>query len=391
MRKFQIVLLFALILSWCAASTAGAAEIIKPSKQEPNITVSSSETHKNLYVAGANVTVNGKTKGDLVAAGGMVSVIGDVEQEVMVAGGTVFLSGKIGSHARVAGGNITISGPIGGDLILGGGNVSVTEKSGIGGDLVAGVGNLTLDAPVKGNIKLAGGNVTINSKVDGSVEVFVGNSRNNRGTLIFGPQAEVLGKIVYKGPNKAIVKEGAKVGKIDYTPLAAGGRGVGKMLLALLTVGFLVKLIAWIIAGLLLARFKRSWLNKVYENLQAKPFASLGWGLTGLIMIPAVAILLFVTVVGYYLGFILGISFALLLVVANLVAALVLGNLVMTYLTRSKLNGFNWQAVVIGVVLYALLAFIPLFGWLIDFLLFLFALGAVLVTFKSHWHPDVQA
>ncbi len=387
MKKFKIRLSLFVAFGLCLAVTSSAAEIIKPGKEDPNVTVASSEIHKNLYVAGANVTVNGNTEGDLVAAGGMVSVVGDVENEAMVAGGTVILSGKINGHARIAGGNITISAPIGGDLILGAGNVTITEKSSVGGDLVAGVGNFTLNAPVKGNIKLAGGNLTINSKVDGTVEVVAGSAKNSQGTLIFGPKAEVLGKIVYKGANQAIVKEGAKVGRIEYTPLTVKA-GFGRMLIALLTIGFLIKLVGLIVAGLILARFKRNWLSKVFESLQARPFANLGWGLTGLIMIPVVVIILFVTVVGYYLAFILGISYALLLVLVNLVAALVTGNLVMTYLTRSKMNSFSWQAIVIGVVLYTLLGFIPFLGWLIDFFLFLFTLGAVLNTLKFHWQAE---
>src|SRR3989344_7437034 len=187
-----------------AAGTTFAAEFAAPTKDgDPNVTISASETHKNLYVVGANVTANGKIEGDLYAAGGMVSVIGDVADDLNVGGGSLSISGQVGGDARIAGGNITISSPIGGDLLVAGGNISITEKSSIGGDLVIGGGNIILDAPVKGGIIAGAGNITINSKVEGDVRIYSSGSRGkNQGIVVFGPKAEVMGKITHKGPKE---------------------------------------------------------------------------------------------------------------------------------------------------------------------------------------------
>jgi hypothetical protein len=93
MKKLFSIILVGL---WLVSSTAFGAEFIAPQREEdPNVTISASETKNNLYTVGANVAVNGKITGDLVTAGGMVTLIGDVEEDLNVAGGSLALSGTV--------------------------------------------------------------------------------------------------------------------------------------------------------------------------------------------------------------------------------------------------------------------------------------------------------
>ncbi|PIR96045.1 MAG: hypothetical protein COT92_03160 [Candidatus Doudnabacteria bacterium CG10_big_fil_rev_8_21_14_0_10_42_18] len=378
MKKIKIFTVFLASVGFLIAGSAYAAEIISPSQNEANVTVSASETHKNLYLVGGNATVNSKTEGDLVAAGGMVNIVGDVEQDVMVAGGSLSMTGDIGGDARVAGGNISISSKISGDLVLGGGNVSITSRGFVGGDLVMGAGNVVVDAPVAGSIKIAGGNITINSKVEGDVWV---RSEGKNSALIFGPNAEILGKVTYKGTREAVVQEGAKVGTIDFTPIQAR-KGVRSDLAALFTLALLVKLSAWIIAGLVLVRVIKKFVRGIARSAQLKPWSNLGFGLAGVIAMPIVTVLLFVTLIGYYLGILVGISYAIMLAFSCLLSSLVLGYWILKYLSKKE-EVADWQAVVIGVVVWQLLKFIPLVGWTAMLLVFLMTFGAVMLSLKE--------
>src|SRR3989344_2690872 len=283
------------------ATTAIAADFTAPERDgDANVSVSASETRHNLYAVGTNVVMNGKITGDLFAAGVMVNIIGDVEADVNIAGGSLSLTGKIGGDARVAGGNITISSEIGGDLLLGGGNVSITEKSSIGGDLVLGGGNITLNAPVKGKARVAGGNITINSKIEGDVEIYVSGGKKS-GKVVFGPKAEVLGKIKHKGPSQAIVKDGAKISAIDYT-VSTGRKDFSRALAGFLTIAFLIKLAATFLAALILIKYRKNALQRIANSIKEKPMENLGVGLAGLIVIPIAAILLLALLVGYYIA-----------------------------------------------------------------------------------------
>lgn len=358
-------------------STALAAEIIKPDPNNPNVTVGASETRRNLYTAGGNVTINGTTVGDLVAAGGMVTVEGDVEQDVMMAGGTLSLSGSIGDDARIAGGNITVRSPIGGDLVVAGGNINITSQAIISGDLIIAGGNVVVDAPVNGMVRVVGGNVTINSKING--DVFAQTSEK----LIFGASAEVLGRVNHKGSSEAVVQQGAKIPAIEFTQWQGKDRGFGRKLAGLLTLAFLIKLLAWILVGLLLVRFGKGIVHQVVEEVRSAPWANAGWGLVGLIGVPIIIVVLFFTLIGYYVAIILGLSYALMLVVANVLASVVLGYIILRALSKPAENISDWQAVVIGVVVWSLIRLIPILGWLVVFVMLLLTLGAMFKMVKT--------
>lgn len=365
-----------------------AAEFAAPAKNgDPNITISASETRHNLYTVGANVSVNGPIRGDLFAGGGMVSVIGDVEEDLFAGGGSLVISGKVGGDARLAGGNIIITSAIGGDLLLAGGNISITEKSSIGGDLVIGGGNIILDAPVKGTIKAAGGNITINSKVEGDVRIFSSGRGRNEGVVIFGPKAELAGRIIHKGPKPAIVKDGAKVSPIDYTPVSR--RAYGSVLAGLLTLAFLIKLIAWFLAGLVLVKYRQGVLQKIAQSIKAKPWENLGLGLAGLIVIPIIVVALLVVLVGYYIAGILALWYLLLLMFSGLLGVLFFGAWLMKLIAKSETLIFNWKTIILGVVVMAVLKLIlPPLGWLMYLALTLMALGALLKVAKEKWNQN---
>ena len=361
------------VLVFALAGSAIAADVKTATKQDPNVLIGVAETHKNLYTAGGNVTVNGNTTGDLTAAGGLVTIDGNVEKDLLLAGGTLNVSGNVGDSARIAGGNITISGPVKGDLVIAGGNVNITGKSSIGGDLLVAGGNVVIDSPVAGSIKVAGGNVTINSKVGGNID-----ARTSQ-MLTFGSGAEVAGTINHTGKVKADVQEGAKVGTINFTQLQAQA-GAKKALAGILTIAFLVKILAWMVAAWLLAHFKKSWVTEVSNRVQSKPWANLGWGLVFLVAIPLTAILLALTLVGYYAAFLVGTIFVMLILAAKIFAAITVGFVIVRLLNKPTDGIPTWQPVVIGTVVWAIVGLIPFVGWIVLAVIFLQTFGALAKT-----------
>ncbi|MCL5666344.1 MAG: hypothetical protein M1383_01030 [Patescibacteria group bacterium] len=358
------------------AQASLAADIVQPSKDNPNVIIGSGQTYNNLYTAGGSVTVNGDTNGDLTVAGGMITIDGKVQQELLAAGGTIFLNSQVGSHARIIGGNITITAPIGGDLVVAGGNVNLTGNASVSGDLLVAGGNVVVDAPVNGSVKAVGGTVTIDSRIGGDVNV------RASGNLIFGPNASVPGQVTYKGVRQAVVQNGANVPNIEFIQLQ---KGAGAKTAGLLTLAFLVKLLAWIAAGLLLVYYGKDLAFSAYQNVRSKPWPSLGWGFLGIVAIPVIVIILLITLIGYYIALLLGLSYALLLLFVNLVSAVVLGYLLLSLLNKSAEKLSGWQAVVLGTVIWTLLGFIPFIGWIIKAIIFLMVFGAVIKRLKTAW------
>lgn len=368
MKKTQWIL-GVLIAGLVAATPVLAAEFIVPGQSDPNIDLASGQSKRNLYTAGANVNIQSNTLGDLVVAGSVVDLSGNVEQDLFAAAGTLNVRGSVGGDARVAGGNVTISGPVAGDLILGGGNVIIAESASIGGDLVLGSGNVKINGPVKGSVMVGGGNVVVNSKIEGSIRAQV--SQN----LVFGPRADVAGKVSYKAPKEAEFQQGSNVPNHEFNKLT--NRKAERGFKGILTIAFLIKFVAWLIAGFLLIYFRKQWFYSVAEEVHSRPWASLGLGFAGVVLTPIALVIVLVTVVGYYVALLGFLSYLLVLAVANLLAALIVGYLILKALSKPGETTADWQVVLLGVVVWFILQFIPILGWLAMAVVFFMAAGVV--------------
>jgi hypothetical protein len=366
MKKILIVSGIVLLL----AGTVSAAEFIAPDGDDGNVTFAASETHKNLYTAGGNVTVNSNTSGDLLVAGGLITINGTVEQDLFAAGGDLNLNGTVSGDTRVAGGNISVNGPTSGDLLVAGGNISISERGTVGGDLAAGGGNISIDAPINGNVKIGGGIVYLNNRINGTVEVMADES------LTFGPKAVVNGKIVYKGPTEAIVRDGALISSIEYTKV--GHRGIGKKLATLLTVAYIIKLIAIFLAAWLLLHFWPTRTHNLANHINNNFLKSLGIGAAFLFATPLAAVLLLITGIGFYVGLMLLAAYALVLLFAGTLTVIFAGARAAGWYRKSGLIT-TWKTLLLGLFILVVLSWIPILGCLVIFAIFLACTGGLII------------
>jgi hypothetical protein len=294
----QIFKIFALVLLGFGVlgSTALAAEFISPKPEDGgNVTLSTTETHRNLYAAGGNVTVNSTTIGDLYVAGGNVSVDGPVEEDINAGAGTLSINAAVGGDIRVMAGNVTINAPVGGDVLIAGGTVTLSSRSQIQGDVIAAGGTITVAAPVTGNVKIVGGSVTINSRITGTVMVRTDQQ------LTFGPQAVVAGAIRHYGTREAVVQPGASISSINFErqePRSRDWRGW-------MTAGLLVQFLGWLIVALIITRLMPRHVHALVGSMASDPWVNLGIGFAGIILIPLAVVVLLITLVGYYAAFLL--------------------------------------------------------------------------------------
>jgi hypothetical protein len=379
MKKISIFMAVCSLFVGLTATTY-AAEFIAPSNDDNSkVKTSSTEVHRNLYTAGGSVTISGETKGDLYAAGGTLTIEGPVEQDVVVAGGTVNILGNVGGDVRVFAGTVIISGTVGGDLLGFGGTITTSEKSTIAGDVVVGSGDITIDGPVGGMLMASGGTVSINNKVAGTVKIQCSEQ------LTFGSKAEVAGAITYYGKKEAIVKDGAKVSSIDYKPYKDGRKdgATRKGMAGLIGFGFAIKLLAWIISGMLLIGLFKTKTQSVVDLINKEPGKNLGIGFLVLIVGPIGGLLVLITLVGYYVALLSFLAYLLFFGLSALLASIFIGAWLVKVLTKRPSLSADWQAVLVGVAIMAILALIPVFGWLIVAVLSIIALGALVRVLRS--------
>lgn len=333
--------------------------------------VGSGETVKNLYLYGDTVTSDANVGSDLVTAGGDLSVNGNVETDLFAAGGTVRVKGNVGKNARVAGGTVYIDGNVGEDLSAVGGTLIINGSSTVNGDLLIAGGNVEINGKVLGNVWVGGaGTLKINGQVTGNVDV------KGTGELTVGRSAVIGGKLKYASENEAKIDQGASVqGGVEFN------RTNQTALKASTTASsVLVKLLAGLVTVLLVVLlFPRTTAN-VSMTAITKVWASLGIGFAFLLLAPLAVVVLFVTVIGYELAFILILAYILFLIGAGIFSSIIVGSWVWKLAGRETEYMFNWKTVVLGVVLTTILAIIPVLGWLVLSVLYLVALGAIIIS-----------
>ena len=351
---------------------AGAAQL---ETGDQYVLGSGKTVNDNLYVAGGTVTIGGIIAGDLAAAGGNVTLTGEVQEDAAAFGGTVSLLGSVNGDVWAGGGTTTVAKDVGGDLVVVGGSVHILPEAAVAGDLVAAVGDVVVDGIVNGDIKMTGGRLTINGIVGGNIDARVS------GTLALGPEAVVHGNISYRSPNQASIATGAMVsGTIDYKPWQkpAFQRPMGTALLGAFAAAGVAKFLAMFVLALVLVYGYKRFSAGVITEATDEFFPNVGRGFVFFIIIPFAVILALISIIGSVIGVLAMLAYIFILILAWSFAALVSGNLVLRLFHRDIRAEPTWRTVLIGCIVYGIVGWIPVLGWVAQALLCLAALGVLM-------------
>ncbi len=332
----------------------------------------------DLYLAAGQLLMEGRVAGDLLAAGGSVDVGGETGADLFAVGGNVSVLGDVGDDARVAGGDVVIRGRVGGDLLALGGQVRVL--GGVGGDATIGAGTLRLDAPVSGSVRIAAGRAFLNAPIEGDV-YFTGEE------LVLGSGARIGGSIEYSAPKELVRESGALIeGGIEYSDSGTRKRladAAKAGAIAFLSLWFIAKTLGILISALAIGLIFRRFSSEVVSHATARTLAMLGRGFVAILVLPVASVILLVSLVGIPLGVIGLASTTALLVFASLVTPVVLGSAVHKIVAKPAEYRVDWLTILVGTLVYIVLGFIPVVGWLVIALAMLATLGAIVKILLS--------
>jgi hypothetical protein len=150
--------------------------------------------------------------------------------------------------------------------------------------------------------------------------------------------------------------------------------------------GAIISAIAFAALGALVVIFAPGPTRRVSDAVVARPWNAAGVGCLTLILVPILAILLVITLIGTPIAFLLG-------VIA--VIAWIFGWIAVGYLAGERiLRAFRARdilpvlAVIVGIVVLMLVSQVPVIGWLVTCLVGLFGIGAVVLTrFGTRVYP----
>ncbi|MBE9079234.1 polymer-forming cytoskeletal protein [Romeria aff. gracilis LEGE 07310] len=402
------------------------------SRSGEQVTIAQNEViEDDLYVSGAVVTIDGTVRGDVIGAGRQITVNGTVEGDLTAAGRTIVIDGTIDDDVRIAGQVLQLgeNAQIGDDVVAAGASLESMAGSAISGDLSFRGAQALLAGTVQQDFRGAMAALELQGTVDGNASVDVGGEGDRpqvalrvdlpflspppvavpavAGGLTVTDSAQIAGTLNYRSRSEAEIAPDAQIAGGANREIVESATPRS----ALIVWDLVQRWITLLLVGVLIFWVAPGWMNRLTTTVQAKPLASLGWGIAGLLIvgvlaiaIPAVTILL-TALLGPFLWnlgiLILGVGLLtnILLVVSFLlfigyVPAIILSSATgqrLLYATRSDQRSKRIAPLAVGLLFFVLLTAIPILGNFIYSAVVVLGVGALLIWGRTGSKPTAIA
>lgn len=324
----------------------------------------------NLYALVGDLELAGPVSGDVFGAAGRTLITAPVQGDLFIASGNITISGPVYGDVRVAGGTVTINSEITGDLAVAGGQVHLLPQAKVKQDVLVLGGATIIDGMIEGSLRAIGGKLQINNLIAGPV-----NARVDE--LALGERAVLSAGINYQSPQPLTRHAESKVsGTTVFNQLSSNLPA--KM--AVVGVWSLFKFLTLLAFATFLYLVLPRPVGMIVTTTLSNPGRSFGAGLAALILVPALVIILALTVVGLPLGFFIICLYLALLIMASVFTGLILGTWLERLIRRSPEYALTWWGVLGGTLALFIISLIPFIGWLIGLGLFIMAFGGLAVT-----------
>ncbi len=323
----------------------------------------------DLYALGGDVQIDGSVTGAVAVAAGNARIAGDVEGDVMVAGGRIDLGGGVGDDLRAAAGSVRVAGFVTDEATIAGGSVVIGPGSAIGGRTWIAAGDVEMAGQVGEDLRVAAGKAVISGQVAGDIEVTAREIRVESGAVIGGDLVWRSGQPPFIAEDARILGEVRAASSRDAQTFAGDSADWFK--------GDWAFGITVVVAALILFWLAPQLVVRSAAVFSAAPVRTLLLGAGAVVLMPVVAFVLFVTVLGWLLGLVVIAGYMFGVVLSGLVGLLIIVQLLRNRFSRAA-TGFR-SLVVLVLVVMALIAAeqVPGLGGLLTLLLVLGGFGAL--------------
>jgi len=346
-------------------------------KKTMRIVLGANEVHEGWYfAAGDQVVIEGTVNGDAYVAGGVVDVEGTINGDLIVAGGMVTVGGTVSDHVRAAGGTVHLDGKVGKDISVAGGSIIVGRSGNVSGNLLAACGNLDIMGNVEKEARIASGDAQINGTVKGDLN-FIGNY------LTVGQGAGVGGNLsaTVKDKERVKVADGTVHGKVQvevrekYARAEILGYSVWRFWMKILW------FFGLLFVGLLMVVAAPVRLRSIGTTIIGRFGEVAVSGILGMIVIPVLSGICFVTLIGIPVGLFLMTVFFWLLYFSQFALALVIAEIAFTLEGKGRIVLFG--ALAAGLIIVEVLTFIPYATFFVCLANFILGVGAMVLMLRG--------
>jgi hypothetical protein len=394
-----LALLLAMGASLSVVSTAHAQGIVYGNSVPMGVTI-----ENDVILFGETVVIDGTVEGDVIALGSTVRVNGTISGALVSAGQSVTIAGRVGGSVYAA--SLVLGlGPastVGRGVYFAGGELDTAQGSAIARDISAIALGARLDGDLGRNMNAIIGPVELFRLAVQGINGLLGANRIQLPPLLsptsaipkvpaLEPAARMMPRLQSMGPSAGPAIRSAQVA-VDTERLLAW----------LLRLG--LDFVTFAVLGLLTVLLAPSMLSRGAYRIRTSPWAALGWGLavfaTGIVtLIIASAVVVAISMLFWALSlgalgtvtFTVGIfsvllaaAFYVLLVLfcSKLVAGYFIGRVILTAITPRAAE-IKILAMLLGVLVYLLLAAIPYLGWLVSAGATFVGLGAIWLSVRD--------
>ena len=358
-----------------AFPNAAAAFVIRTGDQ---VIVPKGETiNETLLVAGQSVTIDGDVKGDVICAGQNIDINGLVEGDVICAGQNITVANAVSGSVRAAGQTLKINGAVGRNVTVAG--QSISAGSTIAGEMFFAGQQAIINGRVEKNVAGAADSITINGQIAGNADF-----KDNKLALQDG--GRIAGALNYASANELTGQSNQVLGGIKRTiPQEKDRFMAGKTQKSVeQKIGDKITDLAVNLAlALALMFFFKDFTQKLSAALLEKPVRSLGWGFVILAIVPLIAAVLVLTIIGIPVAIIMVLLYLAALFLSRLFAAVAVGRKITQSYWKNKQESRFVHAVIGVIVLWVLFA-IPVVGGILSFGAMVWGLGGLRYAFSKN-------
>ncbi len=329
----------------------------------------------DLLITGRTIVVKGKVTGDVWAFAQEVTITGEVSGTVVSGAATINVNPKRVKTVICGAGNINISGFIEKNAVLLGGSLLVDDHAEVGKDLMVFGGAANVNGDIKGAIKGGIGEFVMDGK-SGSIDI-----KAEQTTI--KSNAVINGDLVIRGEQEPTIESGAKIsGETRLEKVkpeqAAPFVGLAPFIAFVVVLIKIVLFAAKILTAIIIIALAKRFVRRIMDTLIQKPWKSLGWGFLGLIIMPVVVVVLFLTLIGFPFAFFGIYLYSILLYLSSIFVGLILGEKILRLFKKQGEISLYLSAIV-GIIVLSILGLVPVLEFLIKILTVLFGAGMLLL------------
>lgn len=325
--------------------------------------------HDNLWAAGAIVAVRGTVKNEIRAVGAELDIDASAGRDLWAAGAIVSVAGQSGQDMYVAAGRAAVDARVGGKLSVAAARVLIGPRTEVAGVTRVAGAEIMFSGTSRGSAEFYGDSVQIDGRIGGNVLVRARSVSLGKGAIIDGD-------VIFEVLDEPQIDVGATVRGRQTVTMPMRHQfdrrnvflGLGAAVLFGVGAGFVLGLILLIVA--------RPFVERAIDAMRTAPVRSGFVGLGVFVLVPLVASLIMLTVVGIPIGLLILLAFPLAVTIGLVLSAFGLSDRLMNRERAARSAGGRILLLIVGLFIFAIVGLIPVLGFVVGVLALLIGLGA---------------